>query len=123
MFEPSRVVTKVIEDKVRVAWDDELQEWFFSVVDAVEVLTDSKVPKDYLKKMRKREPELSINQAVQDWRRLGYSESWINNRIKSIEVRKGLTDEWDRAGVQQGQQCGTSRTTGCWTGCVRWWTS
>ena len=50
------------------------------------------------------DPELSINQAVADWRRLGYSESWINNRVKSIEVRKGLTDEWDRAGVQQGQQ-------------------
>lgn len=50
---------KLFEDKkVRVAWDDELQEWFFSVVDAVEVLTDSKDPKDYLKKMRKREPEL-----------------------------------------------------------------
>ena len=39
-----------------------------------------------------------------DWRRLGYSESWINNRVKNIEVRKGLTDEWDRAGVKQGQQ-------------------
>ena len=162
---------KLFEDKkVRVAWDDELEQWFFSVVDVVEVLTESKDPKDYLKKMRKREPalddyvgtncplvamttktgklrktlagipehifriiqsipskkaepfkrwmaevaaqrleqmqdpELSINQAVADWRRLGYSESWINNRIKSIEVRKGLTDEWDRAGVKQGQQ-------------------
>ena len=162
---------QLFEDrKVRTAWDDELQEWFFSVVDVVEVLTDSKDPKDYLKKMRKREPELdayvgtncplvamttktgklrrtlagipehifriiqsipskkaepfkrwmaqvaaqrleqmadpelSINQAIQDWRRKGYSESWINNRVKSIEVRKGLTDEWDRAGVQQGQQ-------------------
>ena len=52
---------KLFEDKkVRVAWDDELQEWFFSVVDAVEVLTDSKDPKDYLKKMRKREPELDV---------------------------------------------------------------
>ena len=50
------------------------------------------------------DPELAVNQAVADWRRLGYSESWINNRIKSIEVRKALTDEWDRAGVQQGQQ-------------------
>ena len=50
------------------------------------------------------DPELSINQAIADWRRLGYSESWINNRVKSIEVRKGLTDEWDRAGVKQGQQ-------------------
>ena len=50
------------------------------------------------------DPELSINQAIADWRRLGYSESWINNRVKSIEVRKALTDEWDRAGVKQGQQ-------------------
>ena len=162
---------KLFEDKkVRVAWDDELEQWFFSVVDVVEVLTESKDPKDYLKKMRKREPalddyvgtncplvamttktgklrktlagipehifriiqsipskkaepfkrwmaevaaqrleqmadpELAVNQAVADWRRLGYSENWINNRIKSIEVRKALTDEWDRAGVQQGQQ-------------------
>ena len=162
---------KLFEDKkVRVAWDDELEQWFFSVVDVVEVLTESKDPKDYLKKMRKREPELdayvgtncplvamrtktgklrktlsgipvhifriiqsipskkaepfkrwmaevavqrleqmaapelSINQAIADWRRLGYSESWINNRVKSIEVRKGLTDEWDRAGVKRGQQ-------------------
>ena len=45
------------------------------------------------------DPELFIEQAVLDWRRKGYSENWINNRIKSIEVRKGLTDEWDRAGV------------------------
>jgi len=162
---------QLFEDKkVRTAWDDELQEWFFSVVDTVEVLTDSKDPKDYLKKMRKRDPELdaymgtncplvpmltstgkhrktlaanseqlfrliqsipskkaepfkqwmaqvarerldqmadpelAIDQAIQDWRRKGYSESWINNRVKSIEVRKALTDEWDRAGVQQGQQ-------------------
>lgn len=46
------------EKKVRTVWDDQLQEWFFSVVDTVEVLTDSKDPKDYLKKMRKRDPEL-----------------------------------------------------------------
>ena len=50
---------KLFEDKkVRVAWDDEREQWFFSVVDVVEVLTESKDPKDYLKKMRKREPEL-----------------------------------------------------------------
>ena len=162
---------QLFEDKkVRTAWDDESQEWFFSVVDTVEVLTDSKDPKDYLKKMRKRDPELdaymgtncplvpmltstgkhrktlaanseqlfrliqsipskkaepfkqwmaqvarerldqmadpelAIDQAIQDWRRKGYSENWINKRVKSIEVRKALTDEWDRAGVQQGQQ-------------------
>lgn len=46
--------------KVRTVWDDEKEEWFFSVVDVVEVLTDSANPTDYLKKMRKREPELGI---------------------------------------------------------------
>ena len=164
---------KLFEDKkVRVAWDDEKEEWYFSIVNVCEVLTDSdyqaarkywKVLKGRLKKegnetvtncyqlkmlapdgkMRSTDvatteqlfrliqsipskkaepfkrwmaevaaqrldqivdPELSINQAIADWRRLGYSESWINNRVKSIEVRKALTDEWDRAGVQQGQQ-------------------
>jgi len=50
------------------------------------------------------DPELSINQAVADYRRLGYSESWINQRIKSIAVRKHLTDEWKRSGVKEGKQ-------------------
>lgn len=50
------------------------------------------------------DPELSIELAIQNYRRLGYSENWINQRIKSIEVRKALTDEWDKAGVQQGQE-------------------
>ena len=48
------------------------------------------------------DPELSIEQAIVDYRRLGYSEAWINQRIKSIEVRKELTDEWKRTGVQEG---------------------
>jgi prophage antirepressor-like protein len=50
------------------------------------------------------DPELGINQAIADYRRLGYSEAWINQRIKSIEVRKALTDEWQRAGVKEGIQ-------------------
>ena len=50
------------------------------------------------------DPELSIEQAVADYRRLGYSETWINQRMKSIEVRKHLTDEWKRSGVTEGQQ-------------------
>lgn len=50
------------------------------------------------------DPELSIDRAIHSYRRLGYSENWINQRIKSIEVRKALTDEWDKAGVQQGQE-------------------
>ena len=48
------------------------------------------------------DPERSIEQAVADYRRLGYSEAWINQRIKSIEVRKELTDEWKRTGVKEG---------------------
>ena len=50
------------------------------------------------------DPELSIEQAVADYRRHGYSEAWINQRMKSIEVRKHLTDEWKRSGVKEGQQ-------------------
>ena len=50
------------------------------------------------------DPELSIGRAIQNYRRLGYSENWINQRIKSIEVRKALTDEWDKAGVERGAE-------------------
>jgi hypothetical protein len=170
-------------NNVRVVWDDEQQEWYFCVVDVIEVLTDSINPTDYLKKMRKRDPdlnvymgtncpqvlmttstgkrrktlaanseqlfriiqsipsskaepfkqwmalvaaerldqmqdpELSIDQAVADYQRLGYSESWINQRLKSIEVRKLLTDEWKRGGVQ-GQQYAslTDIITAAWSG-------
>ena len=144
--------------KVRTVWDEEKQEWFFSIVDVCGVLTDQptherarnywKVLKNRLKKegsevvtncnlrtplvtdmatmfrviesipSKKAEPikvwiakiaaervnqaidpERSIDQAVADYRRLGYSEAWINQRIKTIEIRKGLTDEWKRGGV------------------------
>ena len=161
---------KIFEDKkVRTVWDSETEQWYFCVVDVVEVLTDSKNPTDYIKKMKKRDPslaegwgqivsplslqtaggkqrvncatqqglfriiqsipshkaepfkiwmaqvasqrldqmqdpELSIEQAIADYKRLGYSDKWINSRVKGIEVRKELTDEWDRAGVKQGQQ-------------------
>jgi hypothetical protein len=63
------------------------------------------------------DPELSIEQAVEDYRCLGYSESWINQRLKSIEVRKLLTDEWKRGGVQ-GQQYAslTDIITAAWSG-------
>ena len=50
------------------------------------------------------DPELSIDQAIVDYKRLGYSDAWINQRIKSIEVRKELTDEWKRTGVQEGME-------------------
>ena len=52
-------------------------------------------------------PELSIERAIQNYRRLGYGENWINQRIKSIEVRKGLTDEWDKSGVEPGREYAT----------------
>ena len=53
------------------------------------------------------DPELSINKAMQDYLNLGYSENWINQRIKSIEVRKELTDEWKKLGLKEGQQFAT----------------
>ena len=64
------------------------------------------------------DPELSIQQAIADYTRLGYSEKWINQRIRSIEVRKELTDEWTRAGVEEGQQYAslTNIITQAWSG-------
>jgi len=53
------------------------------------------------------DPELSINQALIDYKRLGYSDNWINQRLKSIEIRKDLTDEWKRHGLQEGVQFAT----------------
>lgn len=53
------------------------------------------------------DPELSIDQAMMDYKRLGYSDNWINQRLKSIEVRKDLTDEWKRRGMEEGVQFAT----------------
>lgn len=158
------------ERKIRSAWNEEEEEWYFSIVDIIQILTDSSNPTDYLKKLRKRDniirefigtncpqiaminesgkqrktlsanimqlfriiqsipskkaepfkiwlaevgkqrleqiqdPELSIEQAMTDYRRLGYSENWINQRLKSIEIRKDLTDEWKRLGLKEGME-------------------
>ncbi len=155
---------------IRSHWDDEQEEWYFSIVDVVAALTDSANPTDYLKKLRKRDeqlgeyigtncpqvgmqtetgkhrktlaattqqllriiqsipskkaepfklwlaevanqrldqlqdPELSIEQAMLDYKRLGYSDNWINQRLKSIEIRKELTDEWKKHGLQEGAE-------------------
>ena len=64
------------------------------------------------------DPEISIERAIQNYRRLGYGENWINQRIKSIEVRKALTDEWDKSGVQQGKEYAslTDLMTRTWSG-------
>ena len=172
------------ERQVRVVWDEEQEKYFFSVVDVVEVLTDSPNPRKYwsvLKTRLKKEgselatncsqlkmpatdgkkyltdvadteqvlrivqsipskkaeplkrwlaevgsqrfeqmqdPEKSIEQAMLDYRRLGYSEAWNNQRVRSIEVRKELTDEWKRGGVEEGVQFAslTDILTKAWSG-------
>ena len=156
------------ERKVRAIWDNEQEEWYFSIVDVISILTDSPNPRKYwsvLKTRLKREgselttncsqlkmqaadgkkyltdvanteqlfrliqsvpspkaepfklwiaqvakerldqmqdPELSIEQAMADYKRLGYSDNWINQRLKSIEIRKDLTDEWKKRGLEEG---------------------
>lgn len=153
--------------QVRYVWDEEQEKYFFSVVDVIQVLTDSENPRKYWSVLKTRlkqegsematncsqlklpasdgksyltdvadteqvfrliqsvpskkaepfklwlaalgqermnqlqDPELSIEQAIKDYRRLGYSEDWINQRIKTIEIRKGLTDEWQRGGMKE----------------------
>ena len=156
--------------KIRTAWNEDEQEWYFSVVDVVGVLTDSPNPRKYWSVLKTRlkqeesetatncsqlkllmpdgkmrmtdvasteqifriiqsipspkaepfkqwlahagkerldqlqDPELSIEQAMTDYKRLGYSDNWINQRLKSIEIRKELTDEWKKHGLQEGIQ-------------------
>jgi hypothetical protein len=53
------------------------------------------------------DPELSIDRALEQYMKMGYSESWINQRLKSIEIRKELTDEWKKRGLKEGQQFAT----------------
>ena len=168
---------KVFEEKkVRTVWDSDKEEWYFSIVDVIEILTEQpnhqgarnywKVLKNRMSKEgnetvtncnrlklpaedgkmrltdvadteqlfrliqaipspkaepfklwmaqvakerldRMQDPELSIQQAMLDYKRLGYSDNWINQRLKSIEIRKDLTDEWKRHGLQEGVQFAT----------------
>ena len=161
------------EKKVRTLWDDEQEKWYFSIVDVIEVLTESPNPRKYwsvLKTRLKKEgsqlttncsqlkmqssdgkyyktdvtdveqlfrliqsipspkaepfklwlaqtarerieemqdPELTIDRAMEQYLRMGYSESWINQRLKSIEIRKELTDEWKHKGLKEGVQFAT----------------
>lgn len=76
----------------------------------------AKVAKERLDQIQ--DPELSIEQAMTDYKRLGYSDNWINQRLKSIEVRKALTDEWKRRGVEEGVQFAslTDIITHTWSG-------
>ena len=162
---------RVFDDRnIRSLWDDELEEWYFSIIDVVAVLTNSVSPTAYWRKLKERlkkegnqsvtnchalkmrakdgkmrktdcatteqlfrliqsipspktepfklwmaqvaseridqiqDPELSIEQAMKDYKQLGYSDNWINQRLKSIEIRKDLTDEWKKHGLKEGVQ-------------------
>lgn len=170
-MEKSQNNLKLFENKkIRYVWNAEEEEWYFSVVDIVEILTESDRPRKYWNDLKKKlseegselsdkigqlkliapdgklretdvlstknvlrliqsipspkaepfkmwlaevgnevlnesvDPELSIDRAIQNYRKLGYSEGWINQRIKAIEVRKALTDEWDKSGVRMGKE-------------------
>ena len=178
-------IIKLFEDKkIRIVWNEEQEKYYFSVVDIVEVLTDSTNPTDYLKKLRKRDSELGVflgtncpqvamitptgkkritlaadlegifriiqsipskkaepvkrwlaevgsqridqmidpeqtfQMAVEDYRRQGYSDKWINERMRSIEMRKELTDEWQRAGITEKKDFAilTNVLTQAWSG-------
>jgi len=176
---------KLFDDKkVRTVWDDELEKWYFSIVDVIEVLTDSPRARKYWNALKTKliaegselshqlgqlkmqaedgkmrltdvadteqlfrliqsipspkaepfklwlaqiakerldelqDPELTIDRAMEQYLRLGYSENWINQRLKSIEVRKELTDEWKQRGMKEGMQFATLTDiiTNAWAG-------
>lgn len=65
----------------------------------------AQVAKERLDEMQ--DPELTIDRAMREYKALGYSDNWINQRLKSIEIRKDLTDEWKRHGLQEGVQFAT----------------
>jgi hypothetical protein len=165
---------KLFEDKkIRTLWNEGEEQWYFSIIDAIEILTESIDANAYWRKLKQRlkeegnetvtnchglkmeaidgkmrltdvatteqllrliqsipskkaepfklwlakigserldemqDPELSIDRALQQYLNLGYSENWINQRLKSIEIRKELTDEWKRVGLKQGGQFAT----------------
>jgi hypothetical protein len=172
------------EKKVRTLWSEDKEEWYFSIVDVIEVLTDSVDANAYWRKLKQRlkaegnetvtnchglkmqaadgkmrltdvanteqlfrliqsipspkaepfklwlaqianerlnemqDPELTIDRALEQYLNLGYSENWINQRLKSIEIRKELTDEWKRLGLKEGQQFAslTDIITKTWSG-------
>jgi hypothetical protein len=62
----------------------------------------AKVAAERLDEMQ--DPELSIDRALEQYLQLGYSENWINQRLKSIEIRKELTDEWKKIGIKEGKE-------------------
>ena len=172
------------EKKVRFVWDEEQEKYYFSIVDVVQVLTDSVDGRKYWNKLKQRlkaegnesvtnchqlklpaadgkkyktdvadleqlfriiqsipskkvepvkqwlaqlgsqridqmiDPELTFQMAVEDYRRQGYSDKWINERMRSIEMRKELTDEWKRSGITEQRDFAilTNVLTQAWSG-------
>ena len=156
--------------EIRTKWDEELEEYYFSVIDVIAILTESKNPSQYWRTLKSRinsengqgvticnrlkmpardgklretdvatrkqllriiqsvpspnaeplkqwlaqvgserldeitDPEIAIERAINTYREKGYSEEWITQRIRSIEIRKDLTAEWDRSGVKPGEE-------------------
>lgn len=156
--------------EIRTKWDEELEEYYFSVIDVIAILTESKNPSQYWRTLKSRinaengqgvticnrlkmpardgklretdvatrkqllriiqsvpspnaeplkqwlaqvgserldevtDPEIAIERAINTYREKGYSEEWITQRIRSIEIRKDLTAEWDRSGVKRGEE-------------------
>lgn len=181
---PNESIIKAFEGKnIRIVWNEKEEKYYFSVVDVVQVLTDSSNPTDYIKKMKVRDkdlaqgwgqivtplayqtlggkqkinfadlegifriiqsipskkaepikrwlaevgaqridqmidPEQTFQMAVEDYRRQGYSDKWIENRLKSIRTRKELTDEWERSGVKEQRDFAilTNILTKAWSG-------
>ncbi len=176
---------QLFEDKrIRTAWDEEKQEWLFSIVDVVAVLTQTTNPSAYWRKLKERlkkegnqtvtnchglkmrapdgkmrltdvadteqllrliqsipspkaepfklwlamvgreridetiDPELTIDRALETYLKKGYSREWINQRLQAIQVRKELTDEWQKRGVQKGVEYAilTDEITKAWAG-------
>lgn len=170
--------------KIRTHWSEEQDKWYFSIVDVIEVLTETDRPRKYwsdLKSKLKKEgselsekigqlklsaedgklrltdvadteqlfrliqsipspkaepfklwlaqvarerideiedPEIGIDRLMETYLRKGYSTLWINQRLKSIEIRKELTDEWDNRGVKKGQEYAilTDEISKAWSG-------
>jgi len=176
---------KLFESKhVRVQWDSSAEKWYFSVIDVIEVLTNTKRPRKYWSDLKTKlqkegsqlsekigqlkmqstdekfyttdvadteqilrliqsipspkaepfkiwlakvgyerieeneDPEITFDRAIATYLKMGYSKNWINQRLKSIEVRKELTDEWELSGVQKGQEYAilTDEITKAWAG-------
>ena len=171
------------QKKIRSHWDDEQEKWYFSIIDVIDVLTESFNPRKYwsvLKTRLKKEgselatncsqlkmkssdgkyyktdvadteqlfrliqsvpspkaepfklwlakvarerideiedPEIGIDRLMETYLKKGYSKEWINQRLKSIEVRKELTDEWENRGVSKGQEYAilTDEITKAWS--------